>query len=708
MFIILPAALATQADTNPLSKAIDLLSSLKAKITAEGVAEEKAYQEYVNWCKDAGSNLKLEIKSGESQKEALEATITKTTADTIASDDKIEDLAASIANDDKELQEANAVRAKESADFAASEAELVDAIDTLDRATMILQKQMKRNPAALAQIDYSNVDKLVKTLGAVINAASFPVTDQKKLAALVQAQQGSDTDDDYLAAPASAVYKTHSTSIFDVMEDLKEKAEGQLSDLRKAESTTKHNFNMLAQSLHDQISADTKDADAEKASKASTQEAKAIAVGDLAQTSKGLENDKSALATSGTTCMQVAADHGATTKSRNEELGALGTALKVLGETSSGAVAQTYTFLELAHQSRTGSALQTRVDLANAELISLLKRLAKENHSTALAQLASRIGATLRYEAASGEDPFSKVKGLITDMLSKLQAQAAADVTEKSYCDEEIAKSQAKKSELSAELSKLQTNMDKAASGAARLRADVAELQDALAKLAKSQAEMNLIRQESHKDYVAAKTDLSLGLEGVRKALSVLREYYGGDAAASASMLQGSGDLGFAAMMQQPAYPEQHSKAGGAGASIVNILEVVESDFAKDLATEETAEADSDAEYQSTSQTNKLTKTIKEQDVKYKTQEYKSLDKTLSELSGDKETSGVELDAVMEYYSKIRERCVAQPEAYETRKARRESELAGLKEALSILEGEAVFAQRSKKHGHQSTFLAAF
>merc|ERR1719473_1006046 len=149
-------------------------------------------------------------------------------------------------------------------------------------------------------------------------------------------------------------------------------------------------------------------------------------------------------------------------------------------------------------------------------------------------------------------------------------------------------------------------------------------------------------------------------------------------------------------MMQQPAMPQKHNKAGGAGQSIIGMLEVVESDFAKNLATEETQEADAEVEYQKTTQMNKVTKTMKEQDVKYKTKEFKGLDKTLSELSSDRETAGTELSAVQEYDGKIKERCIAKPETYETRVARREAEIQGLKDALSILNGEAL-VQR-KKH----------
>merc|ERR1719197_257472 len=381
-----PSVSATNVD--PLGKVFELMASLTAKITAEGEEEAKAFKDYFEWCDDAAANTQNEIKTGTKKQEDLEAAISKATADIEAASAKIEDLSAAISADEKELKEATAVREKEVATFEAAEKELMDAIDSLDRAIGILQKEMNKNPAALAQVDTKNLDNMVKSLGAVINAASFTIQDQKNLAALVQSQQGA--DDEELAAPAAAVYKSHSSSIFDVLEDMKEKAEGQLAELRKAESATKHNYNMLKQSLEDQIEADTKDMDEEKSLKASTEESKAIAEGDLADTVKGLAQDKKALATASSTCMTVAADHDATVKSRNEELNAIATAKKILNETSSGAVSQTYSLLQVSSQ--TGSKLQTRADLAHAEVVRLVKELAKQHHSVTLAQLASRIG----------------------------------------------------------------------------------------------------------------------------------------------------------------------------------------------------------------------------------------------------------------------------------------------------------------------------
>jgi len=342
--------------------------------------------------------------------------------------------------------------------------------------------------------------------------------------------------------------------------------------------------------------------------------------------------------------------------------------------------------------------LHSKSDLAKAEVVTLVRRLAKEHHSAALAQLASRIAAVERFGAASGEDPFAKVKGLISDMIAKLEAQASSEATEKAYCDEQMAKTEEKKGELEFDISKLTSKIDKAASASASLKEDVKRLQSELAALAKSQAVMDKVRRESNTAYAQAKIDLETGLRGVRKALGVLRDYYG--SGASAAMLQNGEDV--TAMMQQPSAPEQHEKASGAGSSVIGILEVVESDFAKNLATEEAEEADAQSEYEKTTQENSVTRTLKEQDVKYSTQEFKGLDKSIAEFSSDRETTNTELSAVLEYYSKIKDRCIAKPETYSERQRRREAEISGLKEALSILEDETALTQRGKRafRGH--------
>merc|ERR1712232_332136 len=128
--------------------------------------------------------------------------------------------------------------------------------------------------------------QVLQTLSTVVEAAGLTATDQHRLAALVQQ---SDADDDgELGAPAAAAYESKSGGIVDTLEDLKEKADTEMSELRKAETAAKHNYEMLKQSLQDQLDADNKDLTAEKAGKAAAEEDKATAEGDLSVTSDSL------------------------------------------------------------------------------------------------------------------------------------------------------------------------------------------------------------------------------------------------------------------------------------------------------------------------------------------------------------------------------------------------------------------------------------
>merc|ERR1711953_82866 len=104
--------------------------------------------------------------------------------------------------------------------------------------------------------------------------------------------------------------------------------------------------------------------------------------------------------------------------------------------------------------------------------------------------------------------------------------------------------------------------------------------------------------------------------------------------------------------------------------------------------------------YAELTQENKVSKTMKDQDLKYKTKEVKGLKKAIADLSSDRDTLSTELSAVNEYYAKLKDRCIAKPETYEERKARREAEINGLKEALQVLENETAFVQRTARRGH--------
>merc|ERR1719183_2818485 len=123
------------------------------------------------------------------------------------------------------------------------------------------------------------LNALTQGFTALIDAAALSLHDKKKLRSLLQSEQSSDDEFAELGAPAPAVYKGHSKGIVEVLEDMLDKAEEQLSEARKEELTAKHNFEMLKQSLEDEMKFDGEEKAAAEKNKAEAEEAKATAEG---------------------------------------------------------------------------------------------------------------------------------------------------------------------------------------------------------------------------------------------------------------------------------------------------------------------------------------------------------------------------------------------------------------------------------------------
>merc|ERR1719258_355151 len=133
-------------------------------------------------------------------------------------------------------------------------------------------------------------------------------------------------------------------------------------------------------------------------------------------------------------------------------------------------------------------------------------------------------------------------------------------------------------------------------SKSAKLKEEVAGLQNQLAELASSQAEMDKIRSEEKALYTKNSAEMKQGIEGVQKALSVLKEYYATEG-------------------------KDHGAAEGAGSGIISMLEVIESDFSKGLAEMEVTESTAARDYDKLTKQNEIATAMKSQDVKYKTKE---------------------------------------------------------------------------------------
>merc|ERR1719482_2037935 len=107
----------------------------------------------------------------------------------------------------------------------------------------------------------------------------------------------------------------------------------------------------------------------------------------------------------------------------------------------------------------------------------------------------------------------------------------------------------------------------------------------------------------------------------------------------------------------------------------------------------ETDEGSAKMAYDKLMTENRVAKAAKLAEVKGSQSEIKSLDVTLRNSKEDYDMTTKELDAVMAYMEKLKPQCETKVMSYAEKKAAREAEIEGLKEALSILDGSAVLLQ---------------
>merc|ERR1719331_3099314 len=122
------------------------MSDLQQKIIGEGQAAQKVYDEFAEWCEDQSKELGFTIKTAKAEAEELNAVIEKADADIAEFDEKIGELTSTISTDESDLKAATTIREKEHGIFVEEEADLIDTVDTLERAIGIIEREMAKHP----------------------------------------------------------------------------------------------------------------------------------------------------------------------------------------------------------------------------------------------------------------------------------------------------------------------------------------------------------------------------------------------------------------------------------------------------------------------------------------------------------------------------------------------------------------------------------
>jgi len=657
---LLSAIPATQV--SPVQKVIQLLDELKGKVESDLAAEEKLMEEYTSWCDEEANTKEDAITSSKRTIDDLGATIEDCKASVVTLTSSIDELTTKISTSEKELADATGLRDKEHEVFLGSEKELVGTVDSLDRAIAVL----KKNLSLLQSGNYANIlGTVASSLKKVVEASWVNSHQKSVLTSLLQANDG---DEDLSLQPQATTvnYESASGGILDTLADMQSKAEESLSSTRKDEMEAAHAFALLKQGLEDEIKVAKKQLSEATQTRSTTEEEQYAAETSLTETSETLAADTKYLEELKQSCSMKATEWAARQKQAGEETAAIEKAKEVLSE-------GVKVFLQTSARLTTKATFDGDAD-TRSNLVGILRRVSKGSHSYQLMQLV----------ASAQSDPFGKIRGLIEEMIAKLTKEAAEEADQKSFCDEEIGESKSKQADLSGKLDKTSARIAKAEADKAKLTEEVKMLEEEISEIDAGQAEATKVRQEEHEEYLKASSDFKLSAEAVAKAIGVLSEYYN-----SAAFVQ----------VASKQAPELGGAKSDVGSTIVSILEVAESDFTSMLAETEADESSAAAAYEKLTKENTVTKATKQADVKGKVSQGKQLEVALGNYAENKATTTDELDAVLMYLDKLKPQCESKVMSYAEKKAKREQEIEGLKEALEILSAEALLQVKTTLRG---------
>merc|ERR1719420_2575724 len=167
------------------------------------------------------------------------------------------------------------------------------------------------------------------------------------------------------------------------------------------------------------------------------------------------------------------------------------------------------------------------------------------------------------------DDPFSKVKKMIKDLIVKLMEEAAEEAEHKGWCDTELSTNEQTRKEKTEAVEILHAEIDELEASIAKLTEEITDLTKAVAELDAAVATATSVREEEKAKNTVTIKDSQDAQTAVAQALSVLKDFYAKAAEATS-------------FVQQPeVFDEPYKGMGAENGGVVGMIEVIQSDFAR-------------------------------------------------------------------------------------------------------------------------------
>jgi len=287
------------------------------------------------------------------------------------------------------------------------------------------------------------------------------------------------------------------------------------------------------------------------------------------------------------------------------------------------------------------------------------------------------------------EDHFVKVRGMIKDMIAKLEADAAAEGDQKAWCDSEMEKATSQRDENIGAMEGDLAAKSKAEAAIAKLQEEIQTLLEEISELNKSLNEATQLRGKDKAENTKTLADANAGLAGVNKAMKILKDFYDNAFLQTKSQYKPPNSDASGATVGDLAPDSFEGDFAGnqdAASGIIGQLDVIKSDFEGTIEATKTAETDAESEFQDYKSETEGDVSEKEGLVKTKEGEVNTETANLSDSKEDLMEHTTLKSEALEELAKLKPACVDTGSDYAEKVARREQEIESLKNAYVIFD----------------------
>jgi len=661
-----------------IEKVLRVLRTLRQESVDEGVQEAADFKKFFKFC-DVTENEKIYRidKSGKK--------IDRFTADSNLLKSQISELDTSINKLDEKISDLNAKiekteddRAAEVAKYNDAAAEIDNAISTLNRAIQTLLSSQENMEG---KVGLSQLESMTKDVGHLLDnseQSSLLQMTESQVQALISLQ----------SKPGQAPgYTFKSGDIIATLKGLLTTFKTNKQTLDISESENKMTYDTLMTNLKSQL----KFASEAHEEKDMEHDEKVATKADTDQNNQDEKDDKKAdegfLAALQKDCDDKDKLSKRRKEKREEEISLLDTAIKKTeaipgSRPSKGAKSfvqqaapaePALVFLQM-HADRSDEIEQGTVDM--------LKAKAAKLGSDALSLAAMSVQ---RIQEVSGTDPFVQIRKVFNTLIDKLHAQAENDKSNKEWCDAEILKNTGKRDAAQIKIEELHGELAKQGSNKDKLLSEIADLNFEINKSTVELAEATELREDEHAKNTYAIKANSEAAAAVKNSL----DFY------NPSLLQtddepvdidardkhGKNLQDYAPKVAQDEYAGSKNSGG-----VIGILQKVWSDFTRAVSEITRDEEDAAADYKEYKKTTEDDIAQMEKSVETKEGEVAGLSSSIGELNDQEADEQDKLKLAKDELDKLHGMCIVPAMSYEEKRAKRQKEIDGLKEASDYLE----------------------